>query len=152
MNRHREAAVEPDRRGFKLLLYELSIAMVPWLATCACAPAEAHAVTPTRQLGAGLLMATLTIELLGHARASTPGLAPWLCADVVQNWPAKRIIAGYMLSIYLSNGMCSLASCRSHFVIRSHGSAARVSQVLCCAPQPAHPSTWQTHGSAQDLC
>ena len=65
----REAAVQPDRRGFKLLLYELSIAMVPWLATCAGAPADTGTVTPARQLGAGLLMATLTIELLGRSRA-----------------------------------------------------------------------------------
>ena len=48
-----------------MLLYELSIAMVPWLATCASVPTELSTITPAQQLGAGLLMATLTIQLLG---------------------------------------------------------------------------------------
>ena len=42
--------------------------MVPWLATCASVPPDTRAVTPARQLGAGLLMATLTVQLLGSAR------------------------------------------------------------------------------------
>ena len=66
-SRH-DSASQLDRSGFKLLLYELSIAMVPYLAICASAAEVPDTCTPALQLGVGLLVATLTIQLLDPAR------------------------------------------------------------------------------------
>ena len=63
-----EFASDLDRHGFKLLLFELSIAMVPYLAICADAAGVPDTYAPELQLGIGLLVATLTIQLLSPAR------------------------------------------------------------------------------------
>jgi hypothetical protein len=63
-----DPASQLDRRGFKLLFYELSIAMVPYLATRANDTILPETYTPALQLGVALIMATLLIQLLDPAR------------------------------------------------------------------------------------
>ena len=59
----RSAAEKAMRRGMTRLLTELTIAMVPWLASQTGGVLDYRALTSTQQLGAGLLLTHFTIQL-----------------------------------------------------------------------------------------
>lgn len=59
----RPVVQEAMRLGMKLLMTELMIAMVPWLASQTGGVVDYNTLTLAQKLGAGLLLSHLTISL-----------------------------------------------------------------------------------------